>query len=58
MGISKAIDVIAKLDSSWEDAANHAVGEAASSVCNIKAFVIIKQRAIIADNEIEQYQVR
>jgi flavin-binding protein dodecin len=57
MATLKVIEVLAQSEKSWEDAAQHAVQEAAKTVRNIKSIYIQEMEAIVDNDRITYYRV-
>lgn len=57
MAILKVIEVMSQSPSSWEDAAQQAVTEAAKTLKNIRSAYIHEQTAVVVDNRITEYRV-
>jgi dodecin len=57
MSIHKVIEVISQSDKSWEDAAQKAVVDAASTVKNIKSIYIKEMQGVVEGNKIARYRV-
>jgi dodecin len=57
MAILKVIEVMSQSPSSWEDAAQQAVSEAAKTLKNIRSVYIHEQTAVVSDNKITEYRV-
>jgi len=57
MSIVKVIEVIAKSDKSWDDAAQNAVKEASKSVSEIKHLYVENFTAIVEGDEITEYRL-
>lgn len=55
--ILKVIEVMSKSGSSWEDAAQQAVTEAAKTVKNIRSVYVHEQTAHVVDGKITEYRV-
>ncbi|GJL68854.1 MAG: hypothetical protein NPIRA06_14890 [Nitrospirales bacterium] len=53
----KVIEVLAESDKSWEDAASHAVIQAAKSVHGIKSIYIKDMEAKVENNKITKYRI-
>jgi dodecin len=57
MKVLKVIEILANSDTSWEDAAQNAVAQAAKSVKNIKSVYVREQSATVSDGAIDNYRV-
>jgi flavin-binding protein dodecin len=57
MSVLKVIEILAKSDKSWEDAAQMAVTEASKSVKNIKSVYIKEMSAEVDNNKVVGYRV-
>ena len=57
MSMLKVIEVLAESDKSFEDAAQNAVTEAASSVRNVKSVYIKEMNAAVENDSITSYRV-
>ena len=57
MSVLKVIEILAKSDKSWEDAAQMAVKEASRSVKNIKSVYIKEMSAEVDNNNVVGYRV-
>jgi dodecin len=58
MSVVKVIEVMSESDSSWEDAAQKAVNEAAKSLHNIRSIWIKDQNAVVGeDGKIKEYRI-
>ena len=57
MAIHTVIEVIAQSDTSWEDAAQSAVKDAAKTVKNIKSIWIKNAEGVVQKNRIVAYRV-
>lgn len=57
MSVLKVIEILAHSKTSWEDAAQKAVDEAAKSVKNIKSVWIKDQSCEVENNKITSYRV-
>jgi hypothetical protein len=57
MAAAKVIEVIAKSNQSWEDAAQQAVKDAAESVRNIQSLYIKEFEAKVENDNIVEYKV-
>lgn len=53
----KVIEIMANSDSSWEDATNRAVAQAAKSVKNIRSVYVREQSATVTDGKVDNYRV-
>ena len=53
----KVIEVLSQSDTSWEDAAQNAVSDAAKSVRGIKSIYIKELEAVVENNKVTQYRV-
>ncbi len=56
MVIVKVIELIGCSPTSWEDAAKHALDEAAKTIRNITGMDIVSQTADVKDNKIVEYK--
>jgi flavin-binding protein dodecin len=58
MPIIKVIEIMSSSNKSWEDAAQHAILEAAKSLHNIKS-LYIKEHSVVVDqnNMIKEYRI-
>ena len=57
MSMLKVIEVLAKSDKSFEDAAQNAVTQAASSVRNVKSVYFKEMNAAVENDRITSYRV-
>jgi len=57
MSMLKVIEVLAESDKSFEDAAQNAVTQAASSVRNVKSVYIKEMNATVENDRISSYRV-
>jgi flavin-binding protein dodecin len=57
MGMLKVIEVLAESKSSWEDAAQQAIKNAAGSVRGIKSIYIKEFEAQVDNNSITSYRI-
>lgn len=57
MAVMKVIEIMANSDSSWEDATNRAVAQAAKSVKNIRSVYVREQSATVTDGKVDNYRV-
>lgn len=57
MSVVKVLELMASSPTSWEDAAQQAVTEAAKSLKNIRSVYIQDQSAVVQDNKIVEYRV-
>jgi flavin-binding protein dodecin len=57
MAMLKVIEVLAQSENSWEEAAQHAVAEAAKTVRNIKSIYIQEMEATVESDRITYYRV-
>ncbi len=57
MKVLKVIEILANSDTSWEDAAQNAVAQAAKSVKNIKSVYVREQSATVSNGVIDNYRV-
>lgn len=55
--INKVIEVLAKSDKSWEDAAQQAVNEASKSVNHIRSIYVENFTAKVENNKITEYRI-
>jgi dodecin len=55
--IAKVIEVIAESDTSWEDAVQNALTEAAKTVDEIRELWVSGVKAIVENNKIVRYRV-
>ena len=53
----KVIEVLSQSDTSWEDAAQSAVNDAAKSVRGIKSIYIKELEAVVENNKVTQYRI-
>ena len=53
----KVVEVLAQSDKSWEDAAQSAINDAATTVRGIKSIYIENLEATVEDNKITQYRI-
>lgn len=53
----KVIEVLSQSDTSWEDAAQNAVNDAAKSVRGIKSIYIKELEAVVENNKVTQYRI-
>jgi hypothetical protein len=57
MSVVKVLELIAKSDKSWEDAAQHGVEEAAKSVKNISHVYVKDFQCNVEDGKITEYKL-
>ncbi len=57
MKVLKVIEILANSDTSWEDAAQNAVAQAAKSVKNIRSVYVREQSATVSNGAIDNYRV-
>lgn len=57
MTMLKVIEILAKSDKSWEDAAQTAVIKAGNSLHNIRSIYIKELEAKVENNEIKEYRI-
>jgi flavin-binding protein dodecin len=57
MAIHKVIEVISQSETSWEDAAQRAVTDAARTIQQIKSIWVQNFEAVVKDNQIVEYRV-
>ena len=57
MSVLKVIEILANSPSSWDDAAQKAVDEAAKSVKNIKSVYVNELNARVENNKIVEYRI-
>ena len=57
MAVLKVIEILSNSTTSWEDATQNAVTEAAKSVNNIRSAYVSEQSAIVQDGQITEYRV-
>ena len=57
MAIHKVIEVISQSETSWEDAAQRAVADAAKTVQGIKSIWIKNFEAVVKANKIVEYRI-
>lgn len=55
--IAKVIEVIAESDTSWDDAVNNAVAEAAKTVDNITEVWVGGMKALVENNKVARYRI-
>lgn len=55
--INKVIEVLAKSDKSWEDAAQNAVDEVSKSVKHVRSVYIENMSAKVEGGKIEEYRI-
>lgn len=53
----KVIEVLSQSETSWEDAAQNAVNDAAKSVRGIKSIYIKELEAVVENNKVTQYRI-
>ena len=53
----KVIEVLSQSDTSWEDAAQNAVSDAAKNVRGIKSIYIKELEAVVENNKVTQYRI-
>ncbi|MCD6025975.1 MAG: dodecin protein [Solimicrobium sp.] len=53
----KVIEVLAKSDKSWEDAAQQAVADAGRTVRNVKSIYIKNMEAKVENDQITEYRI-
>ena len=58
MAVMKTIEIFADSSSSWQDAAEKAVAEAAKSVKNIKSAWVKDQSCMVENGKITTYRVK
>jgi len=56
MAVIKTIDLVGVSTDSWRDAAQQALAEAAKTLRGIESMEVLETSAIVADNEIKEYQ--
>lgn len=57
MSVVKVIEIMSNSEKSWEDAAQHAVQEAAKTLHNIRSIYIKDHSAVVNDNQIKEYRI-
>lgn len=57
MAIVKVIEVLSESPTSWEDAAQQAVTQAAKSLHNIRSVYIKEQTAKVENNKVVEYRI-
>ena len=57
MNTVKVLELLARSDTSWEDAARAALKKAAETVSNIQTIYIKEFLAVVEDGEIVDYQI-
>ncbi len=57
MAIHKVIEVISQSSTSWEDAAQKAVADAARTVRNIKSIYVKNMEGVVRGDKIVEYRV-
>lgn len=57
MAVLKVIEILSNSTTSWEDATQNAVTEAAKSVNNIRSAYVSEQSATVQDGQITEYRV-
>ena len=55
MAVIKWIDLVGVSGSSWRDAAQQALAEAAKTIRNIESMDVLETSAVIRDNQIAEY---
>jgi dodecin len=56
MAVIKTIDLVGVSTDSWRDAAQQALAEAAKTLRGIESMEVLETSAIVAENEIKEYQ--
>ncbi|HLC38721.1 MAG TPA: dodecin family protein [Patescibacteria group bacterium] len=56
MAVVKIVELIGTSETSWEDAAKHAVDQAAKTIRNITGVDVVGQNATIQDNKITEFK--
>ena len=57
MAIVKVIEVLAESPTSWEDAAQQAVTQAAKTIHNIRSVYIKEQTVKVENNQVVEYRI-
>ena len=57
MAIVKVIEVLAESPTSWEDAAQQAVTQAAKTIHNIRSVYIKEQTVKVENNKVVEYRI-
>ncbi|HEY8784801.1 MAG TPA: dodecin family protein [Mucilaginibacter sp.] len=57
MSVVKVVELMASSPTSWEDAAQQAVAEAAKTLHNIRSFYVKEQNAVVENGEIKEYRI-
>jgi flavin-binding protein dodecin len=57
MAIIKVIEIMSSSNKNWEDAAQHAILEAAKSLHNIKSLYIKEHSVVVDHNMIKEYRI-
>jgi hypothetical protein len=55
MAVIKTIDLVGVSETSWRDAAQHALAEAAKTLRGIEGFDVLETSAVVRDAEIVEY---
>ena len=55
--IVKVIELMARSEKSWEDAAKNAIEKASQSINNIKSAWVQDQSVVVKDNQIIEYRL-
>ncbi|HXF36744.1 MAG TPA: dodecin family protein [Actinomycetota bacterium] len=55
MAVVKWIDLVGVSDTSWRDAAQQALAEAAKTIRNIERMDVLETTAVVRDNQIAEY---
>lgn len=58
MSVIKTIDLVGVSETSWRDAAQQALAEAAKTIRGIESMDIIETSATVADGQIAEYHTR
>jgi flavin-binding protein dodecin len=56
MAVIKWIDLVGVSETSWRDAAQQALAEAAKTIRNIESMDVLETSAVIRDNQIAEYR--
>jgi flavin-binding protein dodecin len=57
MSVVKVVEIMSSSPTSWEDAAQKAVAEAAKTLHNIRSFYIKEHHAVVKDGKIAEYRI-
>ena len=57
MSVLKVIEVLANSTTSWEDAAQAAIGEACKTLENVRSIYIVDHSATVENGKINEYRI-